>query len=81
MNGVNFFPDGNAFITASDDGTCRLFDLRADREVSCYASPDIMSPITSVAFSKSGRILFAGCSRIETTNFLQAHAIETEIEK
>jgi guanine nucleotide-binding protein G(I)/G(S)/G(T) subunit beta-1 len=61
INGVNFFPDGNAFITASDDGTCRLFDLRADREVSCYASPDIMSPITSVAFSKSGRIFVAGC--------------------
>jgi guanine nucleotide-binding protein G(I)/G(S)/G(T) subunit beta-1 len=61
INAVNFFPDGNAFVTASDDGTCRLFDLRADREVACYASPDIMSPITSVAFSKSGRIFIAGC--------------------
>ena len=61
INAVNFFPDGNSFVTASDDGTCRLFDLRADREVACYASPDIMSPITSVAFSKSGRIFIAGC--------------------
>lgn len=61
INAVNFFPDGNAFVTASDDGTCRLFDLRADREVACYSSPDIMSPITSVAFSKSGRIFVAGC--------------------
>lgn len=61
INAVNFFPDGNAFVTASDDGTCRLFDLRADREVACYASPDIMSPITSIAFSKSGRIFIAGC--------------------
>ena len=61
INAVNFFPDGNAFVTASDDGTCRFFDLRADREVACYASPDIMSPITSVAFSKSGRIFIAGC--------------------
>ncbi len=61
VNAVNFFPDGNAFITASDDGTCRLFDLRADREVACYSSPDIMSPITSVAFTQSGRIFVAGC--------------------
>lgn len=61
VNAVNFFPDGNAFVTASDDGTCRLFDLRADREIACYASPDIMSPITSVSFSKSGRIFIAGC--------------------
>lgn len=61
INAVNFFPDGNSFITASDDGTCRLFDLRADREIACYSSPDIMSPITSVAFSKSGRIFIAGC--------------------
>lgn len=61
INAADFFPDGNAFITASDDGTCRLFDLRADREVACYASPDIMSPITSVAFTNSGRIFVAGC--------------------
>ena len=61
VNAVDFFPDGNAFITASDDGTCRLFDLRADREVACYSSPDIMSPITSVAFTHSGRCFVAGC--------------------
>lgn len=61
INAVSFFPDGNAFVTASDDGTCRLFDLRADREVACYASPDIMSPITSVAFTRSGRLFVAGC--------------------
>ena len=29
-----FFPNGNAFATGSDDATCRLFDIRADQELS-----------------------------------------------
>lgn len=36
INAVQFFPDGNAFGTGSDDTSCRLFDIRADRELNTY---------------------------------------------
>jgi len=55
-----FFPNGEAFATGSDDASCRLFDLRADRELSQYTHDNILCGITSVAFSISGRLLFAG---------------------
>lgn len=55
-----FFPNGDAFVTGSDDASCRLYDLRADREVNIYQHDNILCGITSVAFSTSGRILFAG---------------------
>ncbi len=55
-----FFPDGQAFASGSDDASCRLFDFRADRELNIYAHNNILCGITSVAFSASGRLLFAG---------------------
>ncbi|KAH0626051.1 hypothetical protein JD844_000754, partial [Phrynosoma platyrhinos] len=55
-----FFPNGNAFTTGSDDATCRLFDLRADQELMMYSHDNIICGITSVAFSRSGRLLLAG---------------------
>ena len=55
-----FFPNGMAFGTGSDDSSCRLFDIRADRELMSYAHESIMCGITSVSFSLSGRIMFAG---------------------
>ena len=55
-----FFPNGYAFATGSDDATCRLFDIRADQELSLYSHDNIICGITSVAFSKSGRLLLAG---------------------
>lgn len=36
INAIQFFPDGNAFGTGSDDASCRLFDIRADRELMAY---------------------------------------------
>lgn len=57
---MQFFPNGNAFATGSDDATCRLFDLRADQELMVYSHDNIICGITSVAFSKSGRLLLAG---------------------
>ncbi|KAI5453659.1 G protein subunit beta [Naganishia albida] len=60
INAVQFFPDGNAFATGSDDASCRLFDMRADREMNIYANNNILCGVTSVAFSGSGRLLFAG---------------------
>ncbi|KAK9477969.1 WD40-repeat-containing domain protein [Lipomyces japonicus] len=65
INSIQFFPDGNAFGTGSDDSTCRLFDIRADRELNCFSSPSITCGITSVAFSASGRLLFAGYDDFE----------------
>lgn len=56
----SFFPNGDAFATGSDDASCRLFDLRADRELNQYTHDNVLCGITSVAFSASGRILFAG---------------------
>ena len=52
--------NGNAFATGSDDATCRLFDLRADQELMTYSHDNIICGITSVSFSKSGRLLLAG---------------------
>ena len=60
INAVEFFPDGNAVGTGSDDSSCRLFDLRAYAQLAEFGDEKILCGITSVAFSKSGRILFAG---------------------
>lgn len=54
------FPNGDAFATGSDDASCRLFDIRADRELNAYTHDNILCGITSVAFSISGRLLFGG---------------------
>merc|ERR1711998_501794 len=60
INSVHFFPDGRAFGTGSDDSSCRLFDLRCYGEVNNFGNDKILCGITSVAFSASGRLLFAG---------------------
>eukprot|EP01097_Dermamoeba_algensis_P012114 TRINITY_DN97_c0_g1_i2.p2 TRINITY_DN97_c0_g1~~TRINITY_DN97_c0_g1_i2.p2 ORF type:complete len:137 (+),score=27.39 TRINITY_DN97_c0_g1_i2:749-1159(+) len=60
INAVNYFPSGQAFGTGSDDASCRLFDVRADRELLQYTHEAILCGITSLAFSLSGRYLFAG---------------------
>eukprot|EP01135_Chromosphaera_perkinsii_P004647 Nk52_evm40s292 gene=Nk52_evmTU40s292 len=60
INACAFFPTGQAFATGSDDASCRLFDIRADCELTQYTNDNILRGITSVAFSISGRLLFAG---------------------
>jgi len=60
INSVQFLPNGFGFGTGSDDATARLFDIRADRELMCYQNDLIVCGITSIAFSLSGRYLFAG---------------------
>src|SRR5690349_14691787 len=49
-----------SFGTGSDDLSCRLFDIRASREMISYVNEEIKVGITSIAFSSSGRYLFAG---------------------
>ena len=58
INSVCAFPDGRAVGTGSDDASCRLFDLRCYGAVNTFSSPRILCGITSVAFSRSGRVLF-----------------------
>lgn len=63
VNAVKFFPDGNRFGTGGDDGTCRLFDIRTGHQLQVYYqqhSDNDIPPVTSIAFSVSGRLLFAG---------------------
>jgi WD40 repeat protein len=57
---LKFFPQGTAFCTGSDDATVKLYDIRADQELAQYAHDNIICGVTSVAFSKSGRLLMAG---------------------
>jgi len=61
INSVAFLPSGLAFVSGSDDASCRLFDIRADQEIAQYAADNAaMHCVTSVALSASGRLLFAG---------------------
>ena len=46
--------------TGSDDSTCRFFDIRSCGEVSEFKNDMVLCGITSVSFSRSGRLLFAG---------------------
>ncbi|KAE8751993.1 hypothetical protein FOCC_FOCC001156 [Frankliniella occidentalis] len=54
INSVKFHPSGDAVATGSDDSTCRLFDLRADKEVAVYTKESIIFGVNSVDFSVSG---------------------------
>jgi len=60
INSIQFFPDTLCFATASDDSSCRLFDVRSFRQLNKYHNEKILCGVTSVAFSLSGRMLFAG---------------------
>jgi len=60
INSVQFFPEGTAFGTGSDDSSCRLFDIRAYQQINKYSSEKILCGITSIGFSKTGKVLFAG---------------------
>lgn len=60
INSVSLFPDGKSFGTGSDDSTCRYFDMRACSEVCEFKNDMVLCGITSVSFSRSGRLLFAG---------------------
>ncbi|KAK8961970.1 Guanine nucleotide-binding protein subunit beta [Platanthera guangdongensis] len=66
VNTVKFFPDGQRFGTGSDDGTCRLFDMKTGHQLQIYSQQygenDDIPCVKSIAFSISGRLLFAGYS-------------------
>eukprot|EP01118_Nematostelium_gracile_P013970 TRINITY_DN534_c0_g1_i1.p1 TRINITY_DN534_c0_g1~~TRINITY_DN534_c0_g1_i1.p1 ORF type:complete len:348 (-),score=78.20 TRINITY_DN534_c0_g1_i1:64-1017(-) len=60
INTVCFFPNGNAYGTASDDFTAKLIDVRANKQLMQYSAPDIQCPISSISFTKSGQFAFTG---------------------
>jgi len=61
VNAVAAFPNGQAFATGSDDCSLRLFDIRADQSIAIYSFENqVQMGVTSVAFSRSGRLFFAG---------------------
>eukprot|EP00455_Lapot_gusevi_P001705 TRINITY_DN10653_c0_g1_i5.p1 TRINITY_DN10653_c0_g1~~TRINITY_DN10653_c0_g1_i5.p1 ORF type:complete len:241 (+),score=62.31 TRINITY_DN10653_c0_g1_i5:93-815(+) len=60
VNCVVMFPDKHAFGTASDDSQCALWDLRSLGCLNRFASEKISCGISSLDFSSSGRLLFAG---------------------
>jgi guanine nucleotide-binding protein G(I)/G(S)/G(T) subunit beta-1 len=76
VNGVDFLPsDGNCFATCTEDGGIHIFDLRAYNDLAQYkvnmggaggannTEPGVAQDLlTSIAFSKSGRLLFVGHS-------------------
>jgi len=63
VNVVQFFPNDTTFGSGSEDGTCRLFDLRTFGELNKYTpeakDPQQVPAPTSIAFSASGRLLYA----------------------
>lgn len=67
INAVSFLPQGTGFCTGSDDSSIILNDLRADQSLAVYDHADLRSHaggLTSLAISKSGRLIFAGYDNI-----------------
>lgn len=75
INAIDAFPSGVAFATGSDDHSCRMYDLRADREMIRFANPELNSCVTSVSFSKSGRALFVA---YDDTNVIAWDTLKAE---
>ena len=74
VNAVSFMGSGKQFGTGSDDATCLLFDMRSISPLNKFEYESIVCGIQSIAFSKSGRILFGGyddhsCYGWDTTAF------------
>ena len=60
INSVDFMRDAMTFGTGSEDGTARVFDVRAQNEISRFGKVTEGEGLTSVSFSRSGRVLFGG---------------------
>jgi guanine nucleotide-binding protein G(I)/G(S)/G(T) subunit beta-1 len=59
VNSVRFFPNGQLIGTGSEDQTCSLFDMRANQTLITYQDEsNVKEPVTSLSFSKSGRLMF-----------------------
>ena len=80
INDVQWFPDHQAFGTASDDGTCRLWDVAAYQTINIYGNKmESNDCVTSMSFSKSGYYLAAGYD--EKPGCLVWNTVTADIEK
>lgn len=59
LNSVTFMPNQTAFGTGSDDSSCHLFDMRSYSDLAAFGGGQ-SAGVTSVDFSASGRLMFAG---------------------
>jgi len=60
VNAVRFMPCGLAFGSGSDDSSAKVCDLRACASVNEMQHENVTCAVTSLDFSESGRLLFAG---------------------
>jgi len=80
VNNVTWFPDYQAFGTASEDGTCRLWDIAAYQTVNVYGNKmEENDCVTSMSFSKSGYYMAAGYE--DAPGCLVWNTVTAEIEK
>lgn len=63
INSIDIMQDGVTFGTGSQDGTARIFDLRARAEICKFGKiTQEEEGLTSISFSRSGRVMFGGHS-------------------
>ena len=61
INCCSWFPDGNAFVSGSEDGNIKLIDIRTHRQLNIYKTKGgALNSVQSLCFSKSGYFLIAG---------------------
>merc|ERR1719401_203714 len=62
VSGICFTPQGNAILSASQDGSVRAFDLLRYRNFRTFASPDGLCQFASVAVDGGGEIVAASAT-------------------
>lgn len=69
-----FHPSGHAFVSASEDKTARLYDIRSDQELCVYEEPKKAAGFSSCGLSLSGRFIIAGGddNHVRFLNLLQS---------
>ncbi len=60
INAIRFMANGLSFGTGSDDSSVKIFDLRSYARVNEMVCDSVVCGVTSLDFSASGRIVFAG---------------------
>ncbi|XP_026463111.1 guanine nucleotide-binding protein subunit beta-2-like [Ctenocephalides felis] len=60
VNGICFHPNEQAFVSASEDKSSILFDVRSDQQLTKISSTNPNAGFTSCAVSLSGRIALCG---------------------